>query len=156
MKKNLCLLLMLLIMGVAYSQQYYTNQSPQKPLILPVGFQRICIYGEEAKSKNMVSMLLIDANNGQWTARIKSFEDSPQDIATFNIIDCTVDGKKYTFTIENEYGKSKMTLILKREEFSLNIITDWEHNYSLFFTSVGEDPEATLMLKEINDLHFSK
>ena len=92
----------------------------------------------------------------RWTATIRAFEDSSQDIAAFNIIDCTIYDKKYTFTIENEYGKSQMTLILKKEECSLNIITDWEHNYSLFFTSVGEDPEATLMLKKINDLHFSK
>ncbi|WP_195667895.1 hypothetical protein [Bacteroides intestinalis] len=156
MKKISCLLLIQLIMGIAYSQQYYTNQSPQKPLILPVGFQKVCMYDEETKSKDMVSMLLIETNNGQWTATIRAFEDSSQDIAVFNIIDCTIDDKKYTFTIENEYGKSQMTLILKKEECSLNIITDWEHNYSLFFTSVGEDPEATLMLKKINDLHFSK
>ena len=63
MKKISCLLLIQLIMGIAYSQQYYTNQSPQKPLILPVGFQKVCMYDEETKSKDMVSMLLIETNN---------------------------------------------------------------------------------------------
>lgn len=156
MKNMFCILLMQLIVGTMYSQQYYTNQSPKKPLILPVGFQRVCMYNEEVKSRDMISMLLIDTDNGQWTAKIRAFEDSSRDIAVFNIIDCTINNKEYTFTIENEYGKSKMILTLRREECSLNIITDWEHNYSLFFTSVGEDPEATSMIKKVNDLHFSK
>lgn len=160
MKNIYCILLMQLIISSVYSQQYYTNQSPQKPLILPVGFQRACMYDEEIKSRDLVSMLLIDTKRGQWTATIREFEDSSQVIATFNIIDCivnnTLNEKEYLFTISNEYGKSKMTLTLNREECSLNIIIDSEHNYSLFFTSVGDDLEATYMLKQVNDLHFSE